>query len=158
MLFTWDTTNLCIVFRQWHVRSSTSLVFSLFAVILLSMGYEALRAVSRRYEASLTHQVDSLPSKFPPAPFPPCLSNLYPLYSPYPVYLVFRVAASAHAAHVWVPFADVPVLKVLLSEVMDLLLRLRLSSRQGSTRNRRTTAPTSSRPPSTACRTFTPSC
>ncbi|PTB81441.1 Ctr copper transporter [Trichoderma longibrachiatum ATCC 18648] len=46
MLFTWDTTNLCIVFRQWHVRSTASLIFSLLAVVLLGIGYEALRSVS----------------------------------------------------------------------------------------------------------------
>ncbi|KAK7408660.1 copper transpport protein [Neonectria punicea] len=61
MLFTWDTTNLCIVFRQWHVRSNVSLVFSLLAVILLAVGYEALRALSRRYEDALAKHVQSLP-------------------------------------------------------------------------------------------------
>ncbi|KAL4725985.1 copper transpport protein [Fusarium chlamydosporum] len=61
MLFTWDTNNLCIVFRQWHVRSTTSLLFSLVAVILLAMGYEALRSLSRRYEQSLDKRVRSAP-------------------------------------------------------------------------------------------------
>lgn len=65
MLFTWDTTNLCIVFRQWHVRSTTSLVFSLVAVILLAVGYEALRSISRRYEDSLSKKVHSMPSDVP---------------------------------------------------------------------------------------------
>lgn len=66
MLFTWDTNNLCIVFRQWHIRSNMSLVFSLIAVMLLAIGYEGLRAVSRQYEASLTKQVEALPSEFRP--------------------------------------------------------------------------------------------
>ncbi|CEI39135.1 hypothetical protein FVEN_g10732 [Fusarium venenatum] len=61
MLFTWDTNNLCIVFRQWHVRSTTSLLFSLIAVILLAIGYEALRSVSRRYEQALDNRVRSAP-------------------------------------------------------------------------------------------------
>jgi solute carrier family 31 (copper transporter), member 1 len=61
MLFTWDTTNLCIVFRQWHVRSPTSLVFSLVAVVFLGVGYEALRSMSRRYEAALAKRVESMP-------------------------------------------------------------------------------------------------
>ncbi|KAH7170744.1 Ctr copper transporter family-domain-containing protein [Dactylonectria macrodidyma] len=61
MLFTWDTTNLCIVFRQWHVRSTTSLVFSLLAVILLAVGYEGLRSLSRRYEDSLAKSIQALP-------------------------------------------------------------------------------------------------
>jgi copper transporter 1 len=63
MLFTWDTTNLCIVFKSWHIRSTTSLVLSLAAVVLLGIGYEALRALSRRYELAVTKHVDSLPSK-----------------------------------------------------------------------------------------------
>ncbi|KAF4992114.1 hypothetical protein FGRMN_7392 [Fusarium graminum] len=61
MLFTWDTNNLCIVFRQWHVRSSTSLFFSLVAVILLAVGYEALRSLSRRYEEALDNRVRTAP-------------------------------------------------------------------------------------------------
>lgn len=63
MLFTWDTTNLCIVFRQWHIRSTTSLIFSLLAVILLAVGYEALRSLSRRYEDSLAKHVQTMPSE-----------------------------------------------------------------------------------------------
>ncbi|UNI14613.1 copper transpport protein, variant 2 [Purpureocillium takamizusanense] len=61
MLFTWDTTNLCIVFRQWHIRSTASLVVSLLAVVVLAMGYEALRSVSRAYEASLAKRISALP-------------------------------------------------------------------------------------------------
>lgn len=66
MLFTWDTTNLCIVFRQWHVRSFASLVFSLLAVVGLAMGYEALRSYSRHYEACHKDRIDVLPSESPP--------------------------------------------------------------------------------------------
>ncbi|KAL7901287.1 Ctr copper transporter family domain-containing protein [Trichoderma sp. TUCIM 5745] len=62
MLFTWDTTNLCIVFRQWHIRSNTSLVLSLIAVVLIGMGYEALRSVSRNYEASLAKRLEVVPN------------------------------------------------------------------------------------------------
>ncbi|KAJ6446189.1 Ctr copper transporter [Purpureocillium lavendulum] len=61
MLFTWDTRNLCIVFRQWHIRSTASLVVSLIAVVLLAMGYEALRSLSRAYEASLAKRIAALP-------------------------------------------------------------------------------------------------
>lgn len=64
MLFTWDTENLCIVFRQWRVTSTPSLFISLVAVILLGIGYEALRSVSRRYELSLDKQIETLPSEF----------------------------------------------------------------------------------------------
>ncbi|CAH0049791.1 unnamed protein product [Clonostachys solani] len=62
MLFTWDTNYLCIVFRQWHVRSTSSLIFSLLAVVLIGIGYEAIRAFSRRYELASSKRVDSLPS------------------------------------------------------------------------------------------------
>ncbi|KAH9243149.1 hypothetical protein K456DRAFT_1906843 [Colletotrichum gloeosporioides 23] len=62
MLFTWDTNNLCIVFRQWHIRSTGGLIISLLLVVALAAGYEALRAASRRYEQSVNKRVDSLPS------------------------------------------------------------------------------------------------
>ena len=51
MLFTWDTTNLCIVFRQWRITGTWSLIWSLVAIALLTAGYEAVREVARRYEA-----------------------------------------------------------------------------------------------------------
>lgn len=50
MLFTWSSENLCIVFRQWHITGTFSLIVSLFAIVLLAAGYEAVREVSRRYE------------------------------------------------------------------------------------------------------------
>ncbi|KAI8624697.1 Ctr copper transporter family-domain-containing protein [Xylariaceae sp. FL1651] len=56
MLFTWDTTNLCIVFRQWHIKGPTSLVFSLLAIVAICAGYEALREVTRKYEVWLTRK------------------------------------------------------------------------------------------------------
>ncbi|KAI1799278.1 Ctr copper transporter family protein [Daldinia bambusicola] len=61
MLFTWDTTNLCIVFRQWHVRGTASLVFSLLAIIAISAGYEALREGIRRYESAIAAKQDAAP-------------------------------------------------------------------------------------------------
>ncbi|OAQ99313.1 hypothetical protein LLEC1_06066 [Akanthomyces lecanii] len=63
MLFTWDTTNLCIVFKQWHIRSTPGLVASLVAVVLIAMGYEGLRATCRMYEKSMAARVDSAPSR-----------------------------------------------------------------------------------------------
>ncbi|KAH6691745.1 CTR2 long splice variant [Plectosphaerella plurivora] len=62
MLFTWDTNNLCIVFRQWRIDSTASLVVSLLLVIALTAGYEALRAASRRYEQSVDKRVNALPT------------------------------------------------------------------------------------------------
>ncbi|KAI1354079.1 Ctr copper transporter family-domain-containing protein [Xylaria sp. FL0043] len=56
MLFTWDTTDLCIVFRQWHVKGSASLVFSLLAIVAICAGYEALREGTRKYESWLSNR------------------------------------------------------------------------------------------------------
>ncbi len=65
MLFTWDTTNLCIIFRQWHIRSTLSLLLSLIAVAALTAGYELVREMSRQYEASHVEFIKGLPSKSP---------------------------------------------------------------------------------------------
>ena len=43
MLFTWDTTDLCIVFRSWHISGTFSLIVALVGIILLTAGYEAVR-------------------------------------------------------------------------------------------------------------------
>ncbi len=64
MLFTWDTTNLCIVFRQWHITSNLSLVLSLAAIVAVCAGYEALREGIRRYEAMQSKRIDAAPRKF----------------------------------------------------------------------------------------------
>ncbi|KAH9879307.1 hypothetical protein J1614_002746 [Plenodomus biglobosus] len=58
MLFTWDTTNLCVVFRGWRIDGTVSLIFSLFAIVLLTAGYEAIREMSRRYEAYVERAVE----------------------------------------------------------------------------------------------------
>jgi solute carrier family 31 (copper transporter), member 1 len=74
MLFTWDTSNLCIVFRQWHITSNLSLVVSLAAIVAICAGYEALREATRRYEAKLSKRVE--PRKL-----------LYSLPLPTPIFL-----------------------------------------------------------------------
>jgi solute carrier family 31 (copper transporter), member 1 len=63
MLFTWETKNLCIIFKQWHVRGPTSLVFSLLAIVALCAGYEALREASRRYESWVAKEQEAVPSE-----------------------------------------------------------------------------------------------
>jgi copper transporter 1 len=68
MLFTWDTTNLCIVFPSWRVTGTLSLIVSLLAVVALTAGYEAIREVSRRYEERLEKNVQDAPRKFLPPP------------------------------------------------------------------------------------------
>jgi len=62
MLFTWDTTDLCIVFRGWHVSSTFTLILSLIGVAALTAGYELVREVSRRYEASSNEYLNNLPN------------------------------------------------------------------------------------------------
>ncbi|KAL8304088.1 hypothetical protein RB601_007424 [Gaeumannomyces tritici] len=61
MLFTWDTTNLCIVFERWHIRSTAGLIFSLLAVVAIGAGYEALRESIRRYEHYLNKKNEAVP-------------------------------------------------------------------------------------------------
>ena len=64
MLFTWDTTNLCIVFRSWRITGLWSLVWSLIAVMTLIAGYEGVREAERRYEARQAAKIENLPSKY----------------------------------------------------------------------------------------------
>jgi len=63
MLFTWDTTNLCIVFPSWRVTGTFSLIWSLIAVVALTAGYEAIREVSRRYEERAAENVKNATRK-----------------------------------------------------------------------------------------------
>ena len=63
MLFTWDTTNLCIIFRWWRITNVLTLLISLAAVALLTAGYEAVREASRRYELRCQEYANKLPSK-----------------------------------------------------------------------------------------------
>lgn len=67
MLFTWDTNNLCIVFKSWRVTSTMSLLWSLLGVMLLTAGYELVREISRRYEARVQKEIDDMPSKLLPS-------------------------------------------------------------------------------------------
>lgn len=66
MLFTWDTTNLCIVFSSWRVTGPISLLFSIIAVMALTAGYEAVREASRAYENRLASRLDSLTRTYCP--------------------------------------------------------------------------------------------
>ena len=88
MLLNWDYKNLCIVSSQWHIHTVFDLIASLIAVVLLGMGYEALRAGSRKYELAVARRVDAAPSKSssPSASPPtPLLSTPSPVFT-IPVY------------------------------------------------------------------------
>ncbi|KAF8866564.1 Ctr copper transporter [Acephala macrosclerotiorum] len=63
MLFTWDTKNLCIIFRWWHIQTTPGLIFSLLAVVALTALYEALRSGSRRYENWVAKRTDEVPRR-----------------------------------------------------------------------------------------------
>ncbi|KAL1974463.1 hypothetical protein VTN31DRAFT_4667 [Thermomyces dupontii] len=65
MLFTWSTKNLCIIFSGWHVQGAYSLIGSLLLVILLTAGYEAVRAFTRRYEAMHQQRLKAYTSPVP---------------------------------------------------------------------------------------------
>ena len=62
MLFTWSTENLCIVFPQWRITGTFSLLLSLFAVAAMTAGYELVRTMSRKYDASSEEYANALPS------------------------------------------------------------------------------------------------
>jgi len=75
MLFTWDTENLCIVFRQWRISSTPSLLFSLVAIVFLATGYEGLRALSKKYELATARRIEAIPSTYT-TPLPLSVSQL----------------------------------------------------------------------------------
>lgn len=56
MLFTWDWHNSCIVFKLWHVRSTIGFLFSLVGIVLLTIGYEALKYYAAIYKRRNRHQ------------------------------------------------------------------------------------------------------
>lgn len=62
MLFTWDTTNLCIIFPSWHIRGTVSLTLSIVAIVLITAFYEFIRDFARKYEAQIYEQSKGLPS------------------------------------------------------------------------------------------------
>lgn len=62
MLFTWSTQNMCIIFPEWRVQGTGSLIASLLAIILLCAGYEAVRSFTRLYEATHTQRLKAFSS------------------------------------------------------------------------------------------------
>jgi copper transporter 1 len=63
MLFTWDTEDLCVVFRWWHVRGPWSLFFTLLGVVALGISYEFLRHIARKYDE---HSLGKIRIESPP--------------------------------------------------------------------------------------------
>ncbi|KAK9252559.1 Ctr copper transporter family-domain-containing protein [Lipomyces tetrasporus] len=46
MVFTWDPTDVCVVFKWWRIRGPGTLIASLVGIILLGIGYEYLRTLT----------------------------------------------------------------------------------------------------------------
>lgn len=64
MLFTWDTTDLCILWKGWHIRGPVSLVFSLLAIVLFCASFEWFRITIREKDADGTRLAETVPSEF----------------------------------------------------------------------------------------------
>ncbi|KAF2858703.1 Ctr-domain-containing protein [Piedraia hortae CBS 480.64] len=47
MSFTWSFKNLCIIFPNWRITSTFSLIVSLIVIVFLTAGYEGVRKVAR---------------------------------------------------------------------------------------------------------------
>lgn len=62
MLFTWDYTNTCVVFKWWHIRGFGSFLVSFLAIVGISMLYEFLRYSISLWEARTTSRLDELSS------------------------------------------------------------------------------------------------
>lgn len=59
MLFTWSAKNLCIIFPQWRITGPLSFLFSLVLIVILTAGYEAVRQITRRYEAAHNQRLNA---------------------------------------------------------------------------------------------------
>ncbi|KAK9353457.1 Ctr copper transporter family-domain-containing protein [Lipomyces doorenjongii] len=46
MIFTWDPTDVCVVFEWWHIRGPGTLIASLVGIIVLGIGFEYLRTLT----------------------------------------------------------------------------------------------------------------
>ncbi|RKP07533.1 Ctr copper transporter [Thamnocephalis sphaerospora] len=57
MLFNWDSENVCVIFDWWRINGAGLMVASCIIIILLSIAYEGLREVARRYDAKLLKEM-----------------------------------------------------------------------------------------------------
>jgi copper transporter 1 len=71
MLFTWSSKNVCIIFPEWRITGTVSLIASLFAIILLTAAYEAVRSFTRIYEANHAQRLRAYSSSVITGMFPP---------------------------------------------------------------------------------------
>lgn len=137
MLFTWDSTNLCIIFKSWHVRGTASLVFSLLAIVAVCVGYEALREATRRYETWANKRQETAPREFS-FHFLPNLLTHYPFIS-FDFSIYASVFENKKVAKMAINFAVTikSSTAATLTKKKNKLLRIRRSCGQASTRSRR---------------------
>ncbi|QKX57509.1 uncharacterized protein TRUGW13939_04623 [Talaromyces rugulosus] len=76
MLFTWSSKNVCVVFPEWRITGTGSLIASLLAIILLTAAYEAVRSFTRIYEANHTQRLRAYSSTVVTGMFFPLLSHM----------------------------------------------------------------------------------
>ncbi|KAG7196200.1 uncharacterized protein KQ657_000212 [Scheffersomyces spartinae] len=50
MLFTWDWKNTCVVFKWWHIKTLPQFLVSFFAIVIITMLYELLKAYVSHWE------------------------------------------------------------------------------------------------------------
>ncbi|KAG8950716.1 hypothetical protein FRC03_012752 [Tulasnella sp. 419] len=53
MLWNWETVDTCVVFRSWHVTSTTTFVLSFLAIASISIFFEWLKQVAIAYDKRL---------------------------------------------------------------------------------------------------------
>ncbi|KAF9010734.1 copper transporter [Cyathus striatus] len=53
MLWNTDIIDTCIVFRSWHISSTTAFIFSCIAIVALGVFYEYLRTFSRKVDVHI---------------------------------------------------------------------------------------------------------
>jgi len=55
MYMLWNTNiiNTCIVFREWHIQSTSGFIFSLFVIGLIGVGYEWIRDLQRKLDVRI---------------------------------------------------------------------------------------------------------
>ncbi|KAH9823328.1 Ctr copper transporter family-domain-containing protein [Melampsora americana] len=51
MIFNWDATGTCIVFKRFYVSGTSSLIIYMILLFLLSIGYEYMRLAASRYDS-----------------------------------------------------------------------------------------------------------
>lgn len=76
MFLNTDTSNLCILIKQWRVTGFWSLFQSLIVIVLFGMSFEAIRALTRRYEQGSGGTIALLSTTRPGSPSSSSSSSL----------------------------------------------------------------------------------